>query len=244
MRLDKASLLSSLFAATTVTVLAVGIVGAQNSGGTTSQTTTSSVVAQSSTENLDAYLQALADNLGISLDDLKAAVVKTDTARIDQAVTDGVLTQSQADELKQELTNGELFLGDHFLHGPGDHGFGIGIGGVADDVATFLGIDADALATRLRDGETLADIATAEGKTVDNLKATITAAVKANTDQAVTDGKIDQAQADEITADLATNIDDIVNGKGGWLFHGPRGPGMPGDPNTPDATATATASGA
>ena len=56
------------------------------------------------------------------------------------------------------------------------------------------------LRTQLAAGKTLAAIATANGKTVDGLKAALTTAAKSDLDAAVTAGKLTQAQEDKILA--------------------------------------------
>jgi hypothetical protein len=63
------------------------------------------------TENGIDYQALLADALGISVDELQAAYVKAYNARIDQAVTDGTLTQEQADLMKGQyaLFNSESY---------------------------------------------------------------------------------------------------------------------------------------
>jgi len=111
----------------------------------------------------------LADALGITVTDLQAAQTKAREAEIKQAVTDGLITQAQADA----MLNGTA--------GPG--GVRVDLRGAAYDHEKFL---ADAL-----------------GITVDKLQAAEDTAAKAELAQAVTDGRITQAQADQITAERA-----------------------------------------
>ena len=79
--------------------------------------------------------------------------------------------------------------------------------------ATFLGLSVSDLQTALKSGKTLADVATAQGKTVADLITALEAPAKAKLDQAVTDGKLTQAQgATAILADLTTRLTNLVNG--------------------------------
>jgi len=114
--------------------------------------------------------------------------------------------------------------GDH--HGFGrDHGR---IGGAA--AAKAIGISESDLTTSLRSGKTIAQIAKAHGvatqKVIDALvadgKTKIAAAVKA--------GRLTQAEADKIQADLTKRVTEMVNGT---FRHGEDGPGLGGDRGGP-----------
>ena len=76
-------------------------------------------------------------------------------------------------------------------------GFGPGLMAGVEDVATYLGLKPADLATQLRSGKSLADIATAQGKTVDGLKTAITDAATKQLDAAVTAGKLHEGSGDE-----------------------------------------------
>ena len=90
--------------------------------------------------------------------------------------------------------------------------FGLGLSlESAEGAAKYLGITTAQLHEQLRDGKSLADIAKANNKSVDGLKAAIKDAATKRLDQAVKDGKLTQAQRDEMAAELDERIDDIVN---------------------------------
>ena len=118
----------------------------------------------------------LAEALGISTDDLQAAYLKAANAALDQAVAQDLLTQTQADNLRQRLesANGSGF-GFH-LGGRGLNLFG------ADEI----------------DGEAL--LADALGISTDDLQAAYDKAEAAALAQAVTDGRLTQDQADLVAA--------------------------------------------
>jgi hypothetical protein len=103
---------------------------------------------------------------------------------------------------------------------PGDFGFGFDRrrGGLSA-AAGYLGLSVDELFTRLRSGQTLAQIAQAtSGKSVSGLIAALTEAQKSELDAAVKAGRLSQSQADELTARLSDRITAMVNGQFG--FHG------------------------
>jgi hypothetical protein len=113
---------------------------------------------------------------GVAVDDLVAAMVADATERLDAAVEAGELDEARAEEIEADLTeritamvNGELPAGG--FRGPGGPGFHGGFvhGPNLDTAAEVLGLEVDALAERLRAGETLAEIADAEGVDVDEL---------------------------------------------------------------------------
>ena len=95
----------------------------------------------------------------------------------------------------------------------------------AQAIATYLGITADTLRSDLQSGETLAQVATAAGKSVSGLEDAMIADASSH---------LDATQL----ANLKSHIDDIVNQSGPPAGHGPGGPGGPGGP--PGAQAIAT----
>jgi uncharacterized protein YidB (DUF937 family) len=78
-------------------------------------------------------------------------------------------------------------------------------------VAELLGLDAQELRQQVRDGATLAEIATAQGvepqAVIDELVAELTERL----DNAVENGRIDQAEADEKLAEAEAKITEMVN---------------------------------
>jgi hypothetical protein len=98
----------------------------------------------------------------------------------------------------------------------GGRGFGGPRRGPGDDfatVTTYLGITTAQLQTDLKSGKTLAQIADAtSGKSSAGLIAALVTAEKTEIAAAVTAGKLTQAQADQITANLQARVTDLVNG--------------------------------
>ncbi|HEX4901349.1 MAG TPA: hypothetical protein VFV42_00970 [Acidimicrobiales bacterium] len=142
------------------------------------------------------------------------------TDRITEAlaplVSDGTITQDQADAVAAHLAD-ELPLRHR-------HGFGVRAG-FGEEVAEVLGLTTDELRTRLQGGESLADIAEAEGVDVQAVVDAIVAAHTERLDEAVADGHLTQEQADERAADLEEHAQDIVDGTFEGRMGGMRGPG-------------------
>lgn len=175
-----------------------------------------------------AFLDDVAKRLNVTREQLDAAFKGAAAARIDAAVTAGKLTKEQGEQAKKRLESGAPLLpglggpgprghggpgGPGFGGGPGrgGHGFGLGLSGEsADGAAKYLGLTKQQLREQLRDGKSLSDIAKAENKSVDGLKAAIKDAATKRLDQALKDGKITQAQRDEFASKLDERIDDIV----------------------------------
>jgi predicted DNA-binding protein (UPF0251 family) len=172
-------------------------------------------------------LSDAAKQLGVSADDLRAALSKAEDAQIDAAVKAGRLTQAQADEIKQHRQADGTVLGfGHGGPGPGDRG-GPGHGGpggrfVFDDAAKAIGISEETLFSRLRDGKSLAAIAKAHGKTLADVKAAVKKAATARLDADLKAGRITQAERDEEVGELDEELQHLGD-FGDHRFHdGPK----------------------
>jgi hypothetical protein len=92
------------------------------------------------------------------------------------------------------------------------HGYGVmGGGAVMDAAAEYIGISENALATARHDGQSLAQIATDNGKSVTGLQQALAAAVKTNLDKAVSAGTLTQAQATQALATFQSQVQTLVN---------------------------------
>lgn len=126
----------------------------------------------------------------------------------------------------------------------GDHrGFdGAGPFGALQAAADYLGLSQSALFDQLRSGKTLAQIASStSGKSTSGLVDAMVKREQSRLAQAVEEGRLTQAQADRVGADLTDRITAMVNGS----FAGPPrfgdqdgdgdrgGGGMPTPPSTP-----------
>jgi hypothetical protein len=156
----------------------------------------------------DAVVSDAAQQLGMSPERLSSALRQALENRVDAAVADGRLTKAQGDALKARIAAGDVpLLG---LRG-GPHGFGHEHYGL-DGAAAYLGLSEDALRTQLESGKTLAQVAQAQGKTVSGLIDALVAEEKQELADAVTAGRLTQAQADARLTELKARITDKVNG--------------------------------
>ena len=90
--------------------------------------------------------------------------------------------------------------GPHLKGGFGPHAGARGA--VVDDLAKALGITVAQMRERLRDGKSIADIAKAEGKSLDDVRASVKASIKGRLDKAVADGDLTRKQADAMLEKL------------------------------------------
>ncbi len=172
---------------------------------------------------------------------------------LDALVAAGTLTQAQADAVTNALqearpAHGPFGPGGHWHHGPGRFGARIALSTAAD----AIGISEDELRDALRDGQTLAEIADAHDVTAQAVIDALVADAKERLDQAVADGDVDQAEADERLSDITDRITTAVNegfpGRGMWRDHDKyRDDSENSDDATtttePKATTTTTAGG-
>jgi hypothetical protein len=78
--------------------------------------------------------------------------------------------------------------------------------------ATYLGVSSAALQSDLQNGQTLAQVAKAQGKPTAGLIAALVAAQKKQLDAAVSSGQLTQPQEQQIEPFLAQRVKDLVDG--------------------------------
>jgi hypothetical protein len=83
-------------------------------------------------------------------------------------------------------------------------------GGLIAAVSSYLGLSSKQLRADLAAGRTLAQIATAQGKSVPGLEQTIETTVKARLDQAVAAGAISTRQEQKVLSGLHSRLDVLV----------------------------------
>ena len=84
----------------------------------------------------------------------------------------------------------------------------------SEAIAAYLGLTQSELRTQLDAGKTLAQIATAQGKSVSGLEDVIYADAKSHLDKAVANGELTASEEQMMLADLKSHVDDIVNHTG------------------------------
>lgn len=178
-------------------------------------------------------LDDAAKRLNVTPEALKSALGAAEDAQLDAQVKAGKLTQEQADAIKKARAQSGTVLGGPGAGahpggpgiGPGGPGgrpwggpprgmglqFGLDVkGGAIDAAAGALGLSRDDLVAKLKDGKSIADVAKDQGKSLDDVKAAVTAAVTKELDQRVKDGKLTSDQRDKLLSGLKDRLDDLV----------------------------------
>ncbi|HUF54268.1 MAG TPA: hypothetical protein VMR52_10915 [Dehalococcoidia bacterium] len=215
--------IGGLVAALAVGIVAVAGVGAQEATPTPSDDTDTQDVERN--ERVDHYLELLAANLVISVEELEEGLTQTHIDLVNEKVADGTLSEEEAAEIIERIESGEGRLFPPF--GGGHHGGPLHriIGNILESAAGILGMDKADLREHLGEGNSLGDVAEANGLNVDDFKAALQEDLQAKIDAAVADGTISEEMGQRLSEGLAEHIDRIVDtvpSDGPW---GGRGPG-------------------
>ena len=202
-------------------VAVVGLAAVAVAGAATS--------AQEGDGPVGTFLAKVAEKLGVTEDELKGAIDEAKVEMLDEAVAEGRLTDEQAARLRERAEEGGLrfagpLLGAKRHVGPDFH--------VIEAAAQVLDITRDELGPQLRDGNSLAEVAGAQGMSVEDFQAALLTQIRAELDDLVADGTLTQEHADRVFQAAEENIDRIVNGELGPRGLGGRrhGPGRFGGP--------------
>lgn len=212
---------------------------------------------QSSAPNTrQAFLNDVAKRLHVTPQQLSQALNGATLDQLQAAVKAGRLTQAQADKLAQRLKqNGAaraipfgfgFGFGPRFAHPPGPGVPGPGGRGVfgghlarpfeLQAAASYLGLTVPQLFQQLSSGKSLAQIATAKGKTAGGLEQALTNAIKTRLDKLVANKVITAAREKTLLSRLSDRLPKVINRKGLLPFKAPnfrfRG-GVPAAPGAP-----------
>lgn len=167
-------------------------------------------------ERID-FVARLAERLGISEEELRQAVMDTETEIVNEWLAEGRIDEEEAARLKEliEEKNGDLHaLGPRFGH----HHFGFGpMWG--DELAEFLGVTVDQLGDALRDGQSLAEIAEANGKSRQELIDFLVGQVEEKLNERVADNEISQERADELLQRFREKVEELIDAEPPFPFH-------------------------
>lgn len=194
-----------------VAVLAAGVMGvaatsAQEGGGAAGP-------GGDGAKRGEVFAQRVADNLGVTVDDLKAAVKDAQLQGVDDALANDRITQEQADKLREKIESSEGFglrgiikRHDRMQERRGEIRRAFGV-----TVAESIGITPEELRAEIEAGDvSIADVAAAQGVSIDDVKADVLAAAQTKLDAAIADGRITQTVADASMQRLTDNIDAIL----------------------------------
>lgn len=179
----------------------------------------------------DIVIQTIADELGIDPSELvldpetdqtlrdiilanggdpyaiSATVVAAVTDHVNEQILAGDLTAERGDEILSDLDTRVADALDRTPSTLERDGRGFGQIDILEVVSAELGLSTDDIRTALQSGQTLDDIIAENGGDVDAITAALVADATQNINDAVTEGRITQEQADEILQ----NIDERVN---------------------------------
>jgi hypothetical protein len=185
------------------------------------------------------FKEALAEILGVTVEEYDAAVDKAQEQVVDEALTEGWLTEEQAELMKWRLDQAPG-IGRHGI-GKGLAGPMMGFKGLGGDsllsvAAEELGMKLTELLTELQDGKSIADVAQDKGVDTQEIVDAYLAQIKENVDAAVAEGRMTQKQADycleqaeeQVTSQLENTWSGGFRGSGGRRGGEMRFPGLGG----------------
>ena len=183
------------------------------------------------------FKEALAEILGVSVEEYDAAADQAQEQVVDEALAEGWLTEDQADMLKWRMDQAPDF-GMRGM-GKGFGGFDRGMFGRGDNLASVaadeLGMKLTDLLTELQDGKSIADVAGKKGTDTQVIIDAYQAQVKEQLDSAVEEGRMTQKQADYFLEQAEERATDQLDNTWEGGFRGfPDGgrpgrmPGLPG----------------
>ena len=152
-------------------------------------------------ERRQRYLDLLAEELDVSVEELKEARESARNRLIDEAVAAGKLTPEQAESRKEGTAPDE-----------GHRRIGQFVFDIFGEAAEILGLSGAELRAEFKDGKSLADLASEQG--VSNLEEQLENAIRAKLQQAVANGNLTQEQADRFGEGLTDRLDRIINHEG------------------------------
>jgi 3-hydroxyacyl-CoA dehydrogenase len=181
-------------------VLAATILGTTAAGAAIAGTSTTPATPTQSLSQI--FLGNLASTLNISQSTLTGDIQTAETQTVNQAVSNGQLTQTQATKILSRISKGNFQLLGFGGHRNGGNKKGGGAFMTLKPLATTLGMTPQAVISALRGGQTVAALASAKGTTVAALQSAILSSVQTQLAQAVTNGKLTQAQESQILQNI------------------------------------------
>jgi hypothetical protein len=173
--------------------------------------------------------EAIAEALGISVEKYDETVTAAQTQVLEEAVSAGVLTQEQADRMRQHLAS-DRFGGPGMGHGADRTSLLMTV------AAEKLGMTESELMTELQSGKSIADVAEEKGVDTQAISDAYLEQLKADLDAQVADGSLTQEQADARLEQKTEALPDRLTGT--WNDLGR--PGHGGHGGRPDAAPDLT----
>jgi len=183
--------------------------------------------AEDATRPFDSLVSRVAEKLGITEGELTDVWNESASELVTEGIEAGDIDPERGAALLERIEESEgIFTGPKHRRGAGHRGGGQMVIGQA--ATTVLGLEDGALCELLKDGQTMVDVALANGFTEDGFKTALLDEVQTLLDAMVDEEKIDQEKADEIYARISENIGEIITHTKGDMtdrpvgHHGPR----------------------
>jgi len=171
-------------------------------------------VGQLAKELKDSSLAAVITAHGQNVADVQTGIAAAFKTKLDARVAAQKLTQARADALLSRFEQHLAKVMNHEFKGVPravKRVTRIAVGAVMKKAAAdYLGLTRAELRQQLP-GHSLAQLAEAQGKSVQGLEDAMVAAVKAKLDKAVANQRLSQARADKILARVQDKADDVAN---------------------------------
>ena len=182
------------------------------------------------------FKESLAENLGVSIEQLEAAVLDTGGSMIDDALANGRITEFQAERMRGRLEDGafSIRLDGH----PRIVRMAIGnaLGLQVDTVAEILGMSEEDLRAQIQSGATLSEVIESAGLTVDEVVNALVVEAADRLELAVEEERITQAQADRVLERLPGKLTRAIDN--GWPECAPWFNAAPEDEETPSGSTS------
>jgi len=168
--------------------------------------------------------EAIAEALGISVEKYEETVTAAQTQVLEEAVSEGVLTEEEADRMQQHLAS-DGFGGPRMGHGSPKTSLLMTV------AAEKLGMTEAELRTELQTGRSIADVAEEKGVDTQVISDAYLEQTQADLDAQVADGSLTQEEADAKLEQKTDALPDRLSGA--WSDLGDPGRGRHG--GRPDA---------
>lgn len=195
-------------------------------------------------------LADVAEDQGVAVSDLTAAITTEIEEKLEEAVTEGKIDEDRAadmsDQLAERVDQMVNATVDDMKERMGARKAHRGEGRSSahgEELAEFLGLSLEELQASRAEGQTLAELAEAQGVSEDDLVTFIMDGVQERMDEAVADGRIEADDAAERLADAEERVAEKVNAEPGERSDRRSGKGRFGHSHNNDGNGEGTGEG-
>jgi uncharacterized protein YidB (DUF937 family) len=154
----------------------------------------------------------LASSQGVSIEELVEALVARLTERLEQAVAEGKIDDQRAARL---IASAPQRIERLIANPVPDDARRATRSAVLEIISERLGLSPNEIKSRLRSGASLAELASEQGVSADELVEALVGPRRDRITRAVATGRIPQEEADQRLAELIARISERINGRAG-----------------------------